>query len=74
MLPLLCSISLISPNLDVKLIIFSNFGQGPFPKITGKSPDVLCCIFLANLRGKCSKLTALVSGLTDLSLTADWQS
>ena len=30
--------SLISPNFDVKLIIFPNFGQGPFPKIAGKGP------------------------------------
>ena len=29
---------LISPNFDDKLIIFPNFGQGPFPKIAGKSP------------------------------------
>ena len=32
------TLSLISPNFDVKLIIFSQFGQGPFPKIAGKSP------------------------------------
>ena len=32
--------SLISPNFDVKSIIFPNFGQGPFPKIAGKSPVV----------------------------------
>ena len=31
--------SLISPNFDVKSIIFPNFGQGPFHKIAGKSPD-----------------------------------
>ena len=31
---------LISPTFDVKSIIFSNFGQGPFPKIAGKSPEV----------------------------------
>ena len=31
---------LISPNSDVKSIILSNFGQGPFPKIAGKSPAV----------------------------------
>ena len=30
--------SLISPNFDVKWIIFPNFGQGVFPKIAGKSP------------------------------------
>ena len=30
--------SLISPNFDVKLIFFPNFGQGPFPKIVGKGP------------------------------------
>ena len=28
MLPLLCSLSLISPNFTVKSIIFPNFGQG----------------------------------------------
>ena len=38
LLPMLCSMSLISPNLNVKLIIFPNFGQGSFPKIVGKSP------------------------------------
>ena len=27
-----------SPNFDVKSVIFPNFGQGPFPKIAGKSP------------------------------------
>ena len=32
------SMPLISPNFDVKSIIFPNFGQGPFPKIAGKSP------------------------------------
>ena len=31
---------LISPNFDVKSILFSNFGQGPFPKKAGKSPVV----------------------------------
>ena len=38
MLPLLCSMSLISPNFDVKSIIFSQFWPGAFPKIAGKSP------------------------------------
>ena len=32
--------SLISPNFDVKAIIFPNFGQGPIPKIAGKSSVV----------------------------------
>ena len=32
--------SLISPNFDVKLIFFPNFGQGPFSKIAGKGPDL----------------------------------
>ena len=43
--------SLISSNFDANLIIFPNFGQGPFPKIAGKSPgfilyytDALFCI------------------------------
>ena len=31
--------SLISPNFDVKSF-FPNFGQGPFPKIAGKSPTL----------------------------------
>ena len=31
--------SLISPNSDVKLIIFPNFGKGPFPKIAEKGPE-----------------------------------
>ena len=35
---MLCPMSLISLNFDVKSIIFPNFGQGPFPKIAGKSP------------------------------------
>ena len=38
--------SLISPNFDVKSIIFPNFGQGPFPKITGKKP---CPLIYMNL-------------------------
>ena len=37
--------SLISPNnFDVKSIIFSNFGQGPFPKIAGKSPVIISLV------------------------------
>ena len=32
---------LISPNFDVKLTFFPNFGQGPFPKIAGKSPGII---------------------------------
>ena len=32
--------SLISPNFAVKLIIFPNFGQGPYLKIAGKSPGI----------------------------------
>ena len=37
--------SLISPNFDVKSIIFSQFWQGPFSKIAGKGPAILwlCC-------------------------------
>ena len=31
---------LFSPNFDAKSIIFPNFGQGPFPKIAGKGPDI----------------------------------
>ena len=38
LLPLLCSMSLISPNFDVKSTIFPNFSQEPFPKIARKSP------------------------------------
>ena len=33
--------SLISPNFAVKTIIFSQFGQGHFPKIAGKSPVLI---------------------------------
>ena len=29
---------LISPNFDVKSIIFPSFGKGHLPKIAGKSP------------------------------------
>ena len=32
---------LISPNFAVKSIIYPNFGQGPFTKIAGKSPDMV---------------------------------
>ena len=35
---MLCFMSLISPNFAVKSIFFSNFAEGPFPKIAGKSP------------------------------------
>ena len=38
LLPLLCSMSLISPNVDVKSIVFPNFSQGPFPQIAEKRP------------------------------------
>ena len=38
LLPLLCSLSFISPNFAVKSIIFSHFWPGAFPKIVGKSP------------------------------------
>ena len=38
LLPLLCSMTLISPNFAVSRSFFPNFGQGPFPKIAGKSP------------------------------------
>ena len=38
LLPLLCSMSLISPNFAVKSINFPILGQGPCPKIAGKSP------------------------------------
>ena len=41
LLPLLCSLSLISPTFDVKSIIFPNFGQGPFPKIAEKIPETM---------------------------------
>ena len=40
LLPLLCSMSLIYPNFHVKGINFPIFGQGPFPKIAGKNPDM----------------------------------
>ena len=51
LLPLLCSMPLISPNFADKSIIFSRFGQGPFPKIAGKGPalDITC--------GKFSKIS-----------------
>ena len=45
--------SLISPNFDVKWFIFSNFGQGPFPKIAGKSTDLTC---VGQLETLCVKL------------------
>ena len=37
--------TLISPNVGVKSIIFPNFGQEPFPKIAGKIPDCRFCRF-----------------------------
>ena len=37
---------LISPNFDVKSLIFSQFGQGPFRKIAGKSPEIAGCFAL----------------------------
>ena len=37
-----CVVTVISPNFDVMSIIFPNFGQGPFPKIAGKSPVLVC--------------------------------
>ena len=40
LLPLLCSMPLNYPKFDDKSNIFPNFGQGPFPKIAGKSPDL----------------------------------
>ena len=44
-LPFLCSMPLISPNFDVKLIIFSQFWPGFFSKIAGKSPAfILNCL------------------------------
>ena len=46
MLPLLFSILLISPNFDVKSIIFSQFWPGAFPKTAGKSPDGVSLYFL----------------------------
>ena len=38
MLPLLCSMSLISPNFDVKSIIFSQFWPGSFSQNCWKKP------------------------------------
>ena len=38
---------LISPNFDVKSIIFPNFGERPFPKIAEKSPVIRTFLFLA---------------------------
>ena len=41
LLPLLCSMSLISPNLLLSRSFFPNFDQGHFPKIAGKSPVLI---------------------------------
>ena len=38
--------SLISLNFDLSRSFFPNFGQGPFPKIAGKSPDLLRQVLL----------------------------
>ena len=38
LLPLLCSVSFISPNFDVKSVIFPNFGQGLFFQNYWKKP------------------------------------
>ena len=43
LLPLLCPMSLISPNFAVKSIIFSQLWPGAFPKIAGKSPVFIVC-------------------------------
>ena len=41
---------LISPNFDVKSIIFfPNFGQGPFPKIAGKGPAISSAVFQVDI-------------------------
>ena len=49
--------SLISPNFDVKLIIFfPNFGQGPFLKIAGKGP-----VYLGWFRQVCHTMSPLES-------------
>ena len=45
MLPLLCSMSLISPNFDVKSIIFSQFGTGLLPKLLEKSLGALFRVY-----------------------------
>ena len=46
--------SLISPNFDVKSVIFPDFGQGPFPKTAGKSPAfylvTLCLLMNSSIR------------------------
>ena len=52
--------SLISPNFDVKSIIFPNFGQGPFPKIAGKGPGFV----LVQPRKTCPDMTEkLMTGM-----------
>ena len=43
--------SLIPRKFDVKSVIFPNFGQGPFPKIAGKSPAIFYLDYVANLAG-----------------------
>ena len=40
--------SLNSPNVDDKSIIFPNFGQGPFSIIAGKSPAVSIAVCAPN--------------------------
>ena len=37
--------SLISPNFAVVDHFFPNFGQGPFPEITGKSPELFYTVY-----------------------------
>ena len=56
MLALLCSMPLISPNFDGKLIIFPSFGQGPFPQISGKSPDQGPCVVKSSTHHRATAL------------------
>ena len=47
LLPLLCSMSLTSPNFDVmSYLYFPNFGQGSFHKIAGKPLHFMSMIFV----------------------------
>ena len=49
--------SLISPNFDH---FFPNFGQGPFPKIAGKGPELEFTLLSAH---KCTLLVFMANNM-----------
>ena len=77
LLPLLCSMSLISPNFDVKSIIFSKFWPGAFSQnCWKKSPDqIQSCSWDNPFSIKVPITAGYIDFLTvwwQLSLTTNW--